>query len=150
MPTTEQLKLLSGLADERSEVALRRLAGARQRLTQARDQLKLLTQYGEDYHARLGLEVSGGMHSDMLRNYQSFMSSVARAIAQQKTEVGRNEEVVRVAEAAWLEARRQLESFRALNQREEARLRSLADRRQQKADDESAARMGLFGLRTSI
>jgi flagellar FliJ protein len=150
MAQFDQLQLLAELADERSELALRRLAAARQALGSARDQLNTLTQYGSDYHARLGHEASGGIHSDMLRNYQGFMSNVAQAIVQQKTEVARREDACRNAENVWREARRQLESFKTLTQREQARRRAAEERTQQKSDDEFAARSGQFGLRTTI
>jgi len=150
MPNSDQLHLLEGLADERNEVALRALAVARQALVAARAQLDLLVHYGEDYHARLGHEVAGGMRSDLLRNYRGFMSSVAQAVVQQKAEVARREEACALAEKAWREAQRQVESYRTLTQREQARLRGLEERRQQKADDEHAARMEPFGVRTSI
>jgi flagellar FliJ protein len=150
MPKTDQLQLLSDLADDRSGEALRRLAAARQALGAAQEQLKLLTEYGSDYHTRLGKEVSGGMGSDMLRNYQGFMSNVAQAIVQQRAEVAKREDVCRAAESIWRDAQRQLESFRTLALRQQARARQVEERHQQKLDDESSARMGLFGLRTTI
>lgn len=150
MPNSDQLHLLEGLADERNEAALRSLAATRQGLAAARAQLDLLVHYGEDYHARLGHEVAGGMQSDLLRNYRGFMSSVAQAVVQQKAEVARREEACAIAEKAWREAQRQVESYRTLTQREQVRLRGLEERRQQKADDEHAARMEPFGVRTSI
>ena len=150
MPNSDQLQLLEGLADERCDAALRTLAAGRTALAAARAQLELLERYGEDYHMRLGHEVAGGMQSDMLRNYRGFMSSVAQAIGQQKVEVTRREESCAVAEKAWREAQRQVESYRTLGQREQMRLRGLEERRRQKDEDEHAARMEPFGLRTSI
>ncbi|MGA2551733.1 MAG: flagellar export protein FliJ [Burkholderiaceae bacterium] len=150
MPSSDQLQLLAELADERCEASLRQLAAARQTLAAARDQLNQLNQYGSDYHSRLGQEAAGGIDSDMLRNYQGFISNVAQAIVQQTAEVARREDACKAAEAAWRDAQRQLDSFKALAQREAARKRQVADRRQQKIDDEFTARMGLFGLRTAI
>jgi flagellar FliJ protein len=150
MPPSDQFQLLANLADERSETALRRLAVARQSLGVAREQLRVLTEYGSDYHTRLGRESSEGIGSDMLRNYQGFMSNVAQAIVQQKNEVSKREDMCRHAEAAWREAQRQLESYKTLAQRNHIRQRVKEERVQQKSDDEYSARAGFFGVRTSI
>ncbi len=86
----------------------------------------------------------------MMRNYQSFISSVGRAIAQQDTEIIRREAAQRKAEDHWHETRRNLESFRSLQAREMQKVRVQEDSRRQKADDEYAQRNAYYGMRTAI
>lgn len=151
MPSADQLNVLNDLADDKCEAALRVLAQMRQGLAAAQEQLGVLTRYSQDYQARMSREVAGGgLHSEMLRNYQAFIARIAAAIAQQELEVKRRQALCSEAEQAWREAQRQLESYRTLARREQVRVRREADRRQQKLDDESAARMGAFGVRTTI
>jgi flagellar FliJ protein len=137
----EQLQMLQKLAKERDDVALRQLARAREALHSAQQQLTLLSRYGDDYHDRLGSEVSGGMDSDTLRNYQAFMLNVGDAVRQQQIEVEKRHQLARTAESAWHESQRQVKSYQALAARGEALSRLANNRQQQRQDDEFAARL---------
>ncbi len=146
MIDSEQLKLLQKLAAERDELAARQLARAHESLQNAQQQLAVLARYAGDYHQRLGQEVSGGLASETLRNYQAFMQNVSSAITQQEHEVDRRKHAVRAAEVAWHETQRQLKSFSTLAARGAQRARSEANRRQQRQDDEFAARRSRANL----
>jgi flagellar protein FliJ len=137
----EQLKLLQRLAKERDDAALQQLARARAALHSAQQQLTVLSRYGTDYHERLGSQVSGGMEGDALRNYQAFMHNVNLAISQQQCEVDKRQQAARAAEQQWHESQRQLKSFQTLAQRTQDRLRIEANRKDQRQDDEFAARL---------
>jgi flagellar FliJ protein len=150
MADLKQLKLLQELANSRHDEATLELAKARQALAAARQQRMVLANYNGDYQQRFGHEVAGGMQGDMMRNYQSFISSVGRAIAQQDTEIIRREAAQRSAEDHWHETRRNLESFRSLQAREMHKARVQEDSKRQKADDEYAQRNAYYGMRTAI
>jgi flagellar FliJ protein len=150
MADLKQLKLLQELANTRHDDATLELAKARQALAAARQQRMVLANYNGDYQQRFGHEVASGMHGDMMRNYQSFISSVGRAIAQQDTEIIRREAAQRAAEDHWHETRRNLESFRSLQAREMVKVRVQEDSKRQKADDEYAQRNAYYGMRTAI
>jgi flagellar FliJ protein len=150
MADLKQLRLLQDLANTRHDDATRELAKARQALAAARQQRMVLANYNGDYQQRFGNDLSGGMQGDMVRNYQNFISSVGRAIAQQDLEIIKRESAQSSAEANWHETRRNLESFRSLSAREHVKLRAVEESRRQKADDEFAQRNAYYGMRTAI
>jgi flagellar FliJ protein len=150
MADLKQLTLLQELALSKHDDATRELAKSRQGLAAARQQRTVLANYNGDYQQRFGHAVAGGMSGDLMRNYQGFIDSVGKAIAQQDIEIDRREQIQKAAEAVWHETRRNLDSFRALHSRELGRLNSEERARQQKADDEFAQRGSYYGVRTSI
>jgi flagellar FliJ protein len=150
MADLKQLKLLQDLANTRHDDATRELAKARQALAAAHQQRVVLANYNGDYQHRFGADASGGMQSDMVRNYQNFISSVGRAIVQQDVEIIKRETAQRAAEANWHETRRNLESFRSLASREQVKLRVVEENRRQKSDDEFAQRNAYYGMRTAF
>lgn len=136
MPNPEQLKFLLERAKKESDASACQLAQARAVLAKAEAKQALLSRYREDYHAELGSTISQGMDSERLRNFQRFIGNVAQAVEQQQHEVERSKSAALRAESVWREAQRQLQSYRALAEREAARARAADERRQQKQNDE--------------
>jgi flagellar FliJ protein len=136
MPTAAQLKFLLNRAQEESDSAVRHFAQAKKASASSAAKLALLSGYREDYRTQLGATVAQGMDSDRLRNFQRFIANVTQAIVQQQKEVERCKAATQRAESTWLEAQRQLQSFRALAERDVSRARLAEGRKQQKQSDE--------------
>jgi flagellar protein FliJ len=98
--------------------------------------LALLSSYREDYRAQLGATAAQGMDGERMRNFHRFIGNVTQAIVQQEKDVERCKASTQRAEAAWLEAQRGLQSFRALAERDASRARLVEGRKQQKQNDE--------------
>lgn len=135
------LDTLIGLARESTDDAARRLGqlqGARQHAAQ---QLGMLQDYRQDYLEKLQQAMQGGMPAADCYNYQRFIATLDEAIHQQMLVVGRADEQLEGGKVKWREEKRRLNSFDALLVRQERAEAVVENRREQRANDEFAARL---------
>lgn len=140
MPDRKQLTCLENLAAEKSEVQAMQLASARKTLDAALKQLEQLQQYESGYTNQLGERLEAAMTIDALRGHQRFLLNVASAVRQQELEVAKRQAHVVAVERVWQETERRRQGFRVLATKVTEAARAVESRRQQKNNDEFAAR----------
>lgn len=140
MPEPKQLTFLENLAAEKSDAQAAQLAKARQALRQATDQLDQLRKYESGYNDQLGGKLERAMTIDALRGHHRFMQNVASAVRQQELEVARRKAYADATERVWQETERRRQGFRVMADKAADAERLAESRRQQKTNDEFAAR----------
>jgi flagellar FliJ protein len=130
--------LLQELAEKRRDAGTRKLGAALAQTREADGRLKLLVDYRVDYQGRLERAARGGIKGEGLRNYQSFLANLERAIEQQsRTLAGLQDEVCRLRTEIAHE-QRQIESYAVLLRRRSRSESQREGRRAQALQDELA------------
>ena len=104
----------------------------------------MLLDYRRDYDGRLAQNATDGIDAEKLRSYRTFLANLERAIEQQTEALATAQERVAQAQAQWRDEQRQVDSFRILDERQQAERARSAGRIEQKLTDEFASR-GLGG-----
>ena len=107
---------------------------------QAEQQLELLAQYRDEYHARFLAAARDGLSRDQWRNYQSFLDKLDTAIAQAREIVAQSHQLTAAGQQEWLAKRGRVKAFDTLAQRHQARIDYVEMRLEQKALDEHSSR----------
>ena len=131
---------LRELACERRDTLGVRLAEAATVRDAARQKLEMLLDYRNEYDNRLAQNTNDGIDAEKLRSYRTFLANLERAIDQQSELLAAAQQRVAAAQASWRGEQRQVESFRILDQRQQAEVARAAGRREQKLTDEYASR----------
>ena len=139
MPPTDW-KALRELACERRDTSGQRLAEAATLRDAARQKLEMLLDYRRDYDGRLAQSATDGIDAEKLRSYRTFLANLERAIEQQTEALALSQERVAHAQALWRNEQRQVDSFRILDERQQAAVTRTANRIEQKLTDELAMR----------
>jgi flagellar FliJ protein len=138
MAPKNSFAMLQQLAEQRRDGWTRKLGTCLAQAQESKNRLQLLVDYRVDYQGRLERAVRGGIKGEGLRNYQSFLANLERAIEQQsRTLAGLQDEVLRLrAEIA--NEQRQIESYVVLQRRRARSENQRENRRQQSLQDEIA------------
>lgn len=139
MPQTDWNQLRE-LACERRDTLAQRLAEAATVRDAARQKLEMLLDYRREYDGRLSQSANDGIDVQKLRSYRTFLNNLERAIEQQTEALAAAQERVAQAQALWRGEQRQVDSFRILDQRQQAEIARSAGRLEQKLTDEFASR----------
>jgi flagellar FliJ protein len=131
---------LRELACERRDTLGMRLAEAATVRDAARQKLEMLLDYRNEYDSRLAQNTNDGIDAEKLRSYRTFLANLERAIDQQSQLLAAAQQRVAEAQALWRGEQRQVESFRILDQRQQAEVARAAGRIEQKLTDELASR----------
>lgn len=140
MAAPSALETLIDLAHKETDEAAKRLAAALRSGDEAGEKLALLTQYRNDYNVRCHTELANGLSTTQFHNYQVFMQKLDHAIAGQQKVVDAAQRQIAAARAAWQACEQKKMSFVTLAGRakkEETRRELWRD---QKQNDEHAAR----------
>lgn len=141
------IQILVEQSKEKAEQCAKDLARTRQSLGQAQNKLDMLENYLNDCHSNMHEKTLGGVTGFQLRSQLSFTSKIDDAITQQKNEI----EFLRRTEehqlGQWQQALADEKKFQALLDREAARKEKLENKRDQKMNDEYAAR--IYRVRTA-
>jgi len=141
MDRPDALQILVDLRRKEADDAARALAERQQQASQAQQQLRALEQYLEDY--RVGLQQRcehGGFSAATWANYQRFIAMLERAIDEQRNVLQHWENQVEAGRQAWQQCQRRLKSVDTLVERRAHESEQRAARREQKLNDEFAAR----------
>ena len=134
------LQPLVHLAQQQNEAATRKFGQLVQQQQAAQAKLDTLLQYRKDYQTRFQDAVQNGMNQSDLRNFQDFIRRLDEAVTQQRNanelalgavQVGRNE---------LQEAQRKMKSFDTLAQRHVENEKKLAEKIEQRQQDEHTGR----------
>lgn len=121
-------------AKHRSEDAVLQLADQQQRLSKAERQLAELRGYRQEY--ALENRAAGGLTASALLNRQQFVERIDRAIAQQSTEIERQQRLLEHARAQWRAAHAREAALDSVVDRYREQERQSEDRREQSEIDE--------------
>lgn len=131
---------LKDLAAQKRDAHAQRLSTLTRERDEQQRRLDMLITYRRDYQDRLAQASSKGIDLEVLRNYQSFLAQLERAIAQQTALVAQADRAVQEARSQWTSERTRVESFQTLDDRHAARAARDEQRRAQKLTDEWASR----------
>jgi flagellar FliJ protein len=134
------LQTLVNLARQQSTAAATALAKEIAALNEARGKAELLTNYLDDYRAKLQQQMLMGLKVAQLINSQNFMQQIELAIKQQEKSIIQSENQVEQAKKHWQECERKSVTFEALIKRSKAKAALIEARLDQKNTDEFAAR----------
>lgn len=135
------LTTLADLAQNDTDAAARELGRLQGLRTQAAQQLDALTQYRQEYRARMQAMAAEGMTSSRWHDFSRFLDSLDHAIRQQTAALDKAEANLLAGRANWQQQKRRQNSFDTLITRAEVREQQVAARREQRANDEYAARI---------
>lgn len=140
MAKTFSLQPLVHLAQQQNEAATRKFGQLNQQQQAAQTKLDTLLQYRKDYQARFQEAVQNGMNQSDLRNFQDFILRLDEAIAQQRNANEHALSQVQVGRSELQEAQRKKKSFDTLAQRHVENERKLAEKIEQRQQDEHTGR----------
>ena len=140
MATPSALNTLIDLAHKETDEAAKQLGVALRAGDEAAQKLDLLLQYRNDYAERCQSNLSTGISTTHFNNFQVFMQKLDHAISGQQKVVSDTQQRIAQARAAWQACEQKKMSFVTLAERankEQARRELWRD---QKQNDEHAAR----------
>src|SRR3954470_24943114 len=137
-----RLQVLLDLSRDRLETASVELQRLRLHWTEAQGKRDQLTAYQGEYASTLQERLSAGIPSHLLSDYRLFLDKLARAILAQGDEVDRRRIAWEQAHARWLELRQREQAMEVLLRRHQAGQLVHEARREQKQQDEFAAKSG--------
>lgn len=135
------LDMLIGLAKESADEAARALGQLNNERQQAEKQLEMLQNYRHDYLVRLQQSMQTGMAASDCHNYQRFINTLDDAINQQVAALEALKINLEKSRLHWQQQQRKLNAFDTLAQREARAAQVVAERREQRANDEHSARL---------
>ena len=143
MATPSALHTLIDLANKETDEAAKQLGAALHAGDEAEQKLELLMQYRDDYAARCQSDLTAGISTTHFNNFQVFMQKLEQAIAGQQKVVSDARLRIAQARTAWQACEQKKMSFVTLADRanKESTRRELW--RDQKQNDEHAARRAL-------
>lgn len=135
---------LKDLAAREVDSAAESLAAANKLLADARSKLDMLTEYRQDYVARLDNSLTAGLGAEAYQNYHNFLRKLDQAIMGQQDLVASSQRQVSARREVWQECQRKKLSYEVLVERSNQRVHRQEVRQEQKMMDEHAMRMGKF------
>ena len=134
------LQTLLDLSQLHMDDAARRLGKLLAGEQEAGERVVLLQQYRDEYHQRFLAAAKNGIGRDAWSNYQSFLGRLDEAILQAQALVEQSKQRTASGQREWLDQRVQVKAYDTLSTRHHLREQKIADRQEQKTQDEHAAR----------
>ncbi|GAB3630425.1 flagellar export protein FliJ [Pandoraea terrae] len=134
------LKLLIELAQKDVDEAAKLLGDRQRQRAEVERQLEALKTYRHEYRSRMQTATQTGMAGGDWRNFQQFIDTLDSAIGQQQMLLQQAQDRLEAARREWQAQQRRLNSFGTLATRAQAREDLRVARREQKDNDEYAAR----------
>lgn len=141
--STQALNILLERAEAERDDALAKLQELQRQAEAAQAQAQQLGQYRSDYQQRWTQQFARQTTIDIVGHYQNFGQRLDQAIAQQGAVSQFAQQRVERAREALRDLELRVASVRKLIERRQGELRRSAQRREQKATDEQAARAAL-------
>ena len=143
MASPSALNTLIDLAHKETDEAAKRLGAALRAGDEARQKLDLLLQYRNDYAERCQSNLTTGISTTHFNNFQVFMQKLDHAISGQQKVVSDAQSRIAQARAAWQACEQKKMSFVTLAERANKEQSRRELWRDQKQNDEYAARRAL-------
>ena len=130
------LELMQLRADEATRQLARLIANERD----AKSKLDMLAQYRDEYATRFKQAAQSGITQREWHNYQEFLKRLDEAIAAQQQMVAVQAKNTAAGQALWQQQRKKLKAIDTLSERHYSSENVLEQKREQKTQDEYAAR----------
>lgn len=140
MTQHEVLTTLKDLAQREVEDAASLLGEMRRGCLRAEEQLKMLLDYQHEYRVSLSNDITQGIASSRWINYQQFIQTLEKAIAQHRQQLARWNEKVDQALNVWRQKKQRLRTWQTLQDRQTTAALLAENRLDQKKMDEFAQR----------
>jgi flagellar FliJ protein len=135
------LQTVLELMQVRADEATNRLAGLIANERNAKTKLEMLQQYRSEYALRFQNAAQNGLTPNEWHNYQEFLNRIDDAIESQSKTLKQEIQNTARGQAHWQQQRIKLKAFDTLSDRHFANQEALQIRRDQKTQDEFAARL---------
>lgn len=143
------IETLIELATKDSDEAAKRLGRAVKHADECTQKLTLLLQYRDDYAARLHQSMAVGLTAQGYRNFQLFIDKLDQAIDGQQQVVNDANHRIETERTAWQGCERKRMSYDTLAARAVKVKLAKENKRDQKENDEHAARQLLYKRQSS-
>ena len=130
------LELMQVRADDATQRLARLIANERD----AKNKLDMLQEYRDEYAARFRQNAQNGMTQREWHNYQEFLNRLDEAIDAQRQAVAQQARNTVAGQKNWQEQRKKLKAFDTLSERHFSAENAKEQKRDQKIQDEFAAR----------
>lgn len=140
MTRSRRMQPVQNVAHNREQSAVQKLGQSQQYLAAQQAKLDELRSYRDQYTKDFEASGGGGLGATRLRDYRVFLNRLNQAISQQEallTQCSCQHEETRLQ---WLQTRTHSQAIDKVVQRFDAEERRLQERREQKEQDEHAAR----------
>lgn len=134
------LQSVLDLMQTRTDDATRRLAHLIAIEKDAKSKFEMLQQYRDEYASRFRQAAQNGISQREWSNYQEFLNRLDEAIDAQSQTVSQQERNTKTGQSHWQQQRVKLKAFDTLSQRHQASEVAIEVKREQKIQDEFAAR----------
>lgn len=134
------LATLMNLAEHHNESAIRKLGQLNLQQQSAQQRLDTLLEFRRDYQLQMQKNIQEGMSPVELRNFQQFIYKLDEAIAQQRKQLVKSQASTQLGRDEFDITRRKLKSLDTLRQRHVETQRKIAEKAEQKAQDEHSGR----------
>jgi flagellar FliJ protein len=134
------LQTLLELSQLRMDDAAKRLGELLAGEQEAGARVILLQQYRAEYNERFVVAARNGIGRDAWSNYQSFLARLDDAITQAQAMVVQSKQRTADGQREWVAKHGRVKAFDTLSQRHHSREQGFENRKEQKAQDEHAAR----------
>ncbi|MDR1936335.1 MAG: flagellar export protein FliJ [Candidatus Accumulibacter sp.] len=135
------LQTILELMQERADEATRNLARLIANEKDAKARLDMLLGYRDEYAGRFREAAQNGLTQRQWRNYQQFLDRLDEAIEQQRKIVAAKAQNTALGQMQWQQQRKKLKAFDTLSERHFASENAREAKRDQKLQDEFAARV---------
>ncbi|HEY4372983.1 MAG TPA: flagellar export protein FliJ [Burkholderiales bacterium] len=134
------------LSQTKSDNAAVRLAKVTTQFTESEQKSRMLRGYRDDYRTRLEAAAKHGATAADLANFRAFIAKLDEAVTQQNNDEAFWREQVARAKTEWQAEQKQLQSYTTIATRRRSEHDRAQARREQKAQDEFAARAGGYAF----
>jgi flagellar FliJ protein len=135
------LQTVLELMQERADEATRNLARLIANEKDAKARLELLLGYRDEYAGRFREAAQNGLTQREWQNFQHFLGRLDEAISQQREIVAQRAKNTADGQVQWQQQRKKLKAFDTLSERHFASETAREMKRDQKLQDEFAARL---------
>lgn len=134
------LQTVLELMQVRADDATRHLAELIASERDANNKLEMLQQYRDEYASRFQQSAQRGLSQNEWRNFQDFLNRLDEAIDSQRKTVAQQAKNTAAGQVNWQQQRKKLKAFDTLSNRHFANENARELKRDQKTQDEFAAR----------
>ena len=138
---SNMLQILIDRARDKADDLAKNMAGTQQKLAQSHDKLNMLQSYHNECEGNTRHKGSMGLTGQQLRHQLAFVGKIAEAITQQTREIEFLNANLAHQRTQWQEVVAEQRKFEALVVREKIKQSKLEKKRDQKINDEFAARI---------
>ncbi|MDR2925373.1 MAG: flagellar export protein FliJ [Azoarcus sp.] len=134
------LQPLLDLANTRMDEVTRELGELIASERNSQQKLQLLREYRSEYGEKFMEAARGGIGSEAMRNYTSFLNRIDEAIEAQQKVVEQSQQNTSQGQQQWVKQRSTVRAYDTLSQRFQNELARKESRQEQRASDEHASR----------